>query len=628
MSAILPTPGGAIRAATASRLHLLCLPFSSLPSPTGSVAKVVSHPINSCTTIRRFKEIHAHSLRHHSQNGPSLLSRLVSLREPSYAFAFLFQLSRPDDFSWNVVIRSLAHARRFTEALGVFRRMKSCGHSPSNFSYPPVLASYGSMAALLPGRAAHADALKIGWATDAFTQHALITMYGRCGCIEYARQVFDEIPLRDVVSWNAMIAALEQNDRAREAVEVFARMQLVGFVPDEATLVTVLSACAELRDVALGSMLERYAENRGLLTVSTCIRSALVGMYGKCGRINDARRIFDAVPKRDGVTWNAMIAAYSQNGQSTEAIQSFLAMREAGMNPDKVTLAAVLPACAAVNALDLGMWIDSYAADKGLKENVFVATALLDMYAKCGMLDHARRLFDAMPERNVVSWNTMISALGMHGRGKEAMDLFQLMLSVGMRPNEITFVGVLSACVHIGFVEEGRQFFDSMQRKYGITPGIEHCTCMVDLLARAGRLVEACEFVEAMPVKADAVVWGALLGACRNRKDDEMGERIMERLLELEPENSGNYVMLSSMYMNAKRWEDAGKIRGMMREQGVIKRPGCSWVDVDDLIHEFRSGDLSHVRWQDIHELLQVLTEEMKIEGYRPMVDLVCSTPG
>ncbi|KAF3791712.1 Pentatricopeptide repeat-containing protein [Nymphaea thermarum] len=617
------TRNPATRAATNS---LLRLPFSSLPSTAGLESPSLSL-LKECTTIRQFKEIHAHSLRHHLQNGPSLLSKLASLRLPSYAFALLFQLPRPDDFSWNVVIRSLARAGRFVDAIGMFRRMKSSGHSPSNFSFPPVFASYGSMAALLPGSAAHADALKLGWATDAFTQHALITMYGRCGRVDYARQVFGEMPLRDVVSWNAIIAVLAQNDRAREAVEVFGRMREAGFVPDEPTLVSVLSACGELGDVTLGSSLESYAANRGLLSGSNFIGSALVGMYGKCGRINDARRTFDAMSKRDAVAWNAMIAGYSQNGRSTEAIESFLAMREAGIEPDKVTLAAVLPACAAANALDLGMFVDSYAAGKGLKENVFVATALVDMYAKCGMLDHARRLFDAMPERNVVSWNTMISALAMHGRGKEAIDLFRLMREVGMRPNEITFVGVLSACVHIGFVEEGRQFFDSMQRKYGIAPGIEHCTCMVDLLARAGRLVEAFEFVETMPVKPDAVVWGALLGASRNQKDAEMGERIMQRLLELEPENSGNYVMVSSMYVTAKRWEDAGRIRGMMREQGVVKTPGCSWVEIDDLIHEFRSGDVSHVRWRDIHALLQKLTEEMKVEGYRPMEDLIYRTP-
>ncbi|KAH9805785.1 pentatricopeptide repeat-containing protein [Citrus sinensis] len=452
-----------------------------------------------------------------------------------------------------------------------------------NFTYPFVFISCANLLALNHGVSVHSSVFKIGLDEDDHVSHSLITMYARCGKLDSARKVFDEIRERDLVSWNSMISGYSKMGYAKEAVELFGRMREEEFLPDEITLVSVLGSCGDLGDLVLGKWVEGFVV-KNKMDLNFYMGSALIDMYGKCGALVPARRVFDAMVNKDVVTWNAMITAYAQNGLSNEAIMLFNRMKYAGVNPDKITLIGVLSACASIGALDLGKWVDKYASQRGLRHDIFVATALIDMYAKCGSIDDALKVFEDMPVTNEVSWNAMISALAFNGRAHEALLLFKRMSKEGgaAHPNDVTFIGVLSACVHAGLVDEGRRLFDLMSSSFGLIPKSEHYSCMVDLYARAGHLSEAWDFVERMPEKVDEIVLGALLGACQKQKNTDVSQRVMQLLLEIESSNSGNYVISSKIFANLKMWDDSAKMRALMREKGVSKTPGCSWIGIDD----------------------------------------------
>ncbi|OMO91361.1 hypothetical protein COLO4_18424 [Corchorus olitorius] len=557
------------------------------------------------------------------QNPNFLLCKIIDLKNLDYASLFFSRIPQPNDYAFNVMLRGLTTTwQNYSATLHFYYQMKSLGLKPNKFTYPFLFIACANLLQLSHGQSAHSSVFKLGLDVDHHTAHSLITMYARCGELHSARKVFDEISERDLVSWNSMISGYSRMGYASEAVWLFGKMRDEGFVPDEMTLVSLLGACGDLGDISLGRWVEGFVvENK--MKLNSFIGSALIGMYGKCGDLVSARRIFDGMQRKDAVTWNAMITGYAQNGMSDEAIKLFHAMKDAGVNPDKITLVGVLSACASIGALDLGKWIDTYASERGLQHDIFVSTALVDMYAKCGSLEEAKRLFENMQLKNEVSWNAMISALAFHGRPREALSLFERMSTEGKDacPNDVTFVGVLSACVHAGLVDEGWRYFDLMNSSYGLTPKIEHYSCMVDLLARAGQLYEAWDFIEKMPEKPDGIVLGALLGACQKRKNLEVGERVMQLLLEMEPRNSGNYVISSKIYANSRRWDDSAKMRVLMRERGVNKTPGCSWIEIETQLYEFLAGDDLLCHSIEYHQVFDLLNVEMKREGYIPKLD-------
>lgn len=471
----------------------------------------------------------------------------------------------------------------------------------------------------------------------------------------YAQQIFECVEKQkpETFVWNSCLKALAEGDSPIDAIMLFYRLRQYDVCPDTFTCSSVLRACLNLLDLSNGRILHGVVEKLGFRS-NLYLQNMIVHLYASCGEMGEARLLFEKMPQRDVVTWNimiaqlikqgdhegaydlfsrmpernvrswtSMIAGYVQCGKAKEAIHLFAKMEEAGVKCNEVTVVAVLAACADLGALDLGMRIHEYSNRHGFKRNVRISNTLIDMYVKCGCLEEACKVFEEMEERTVVSWSAMIGGLAMHGRAEEALRLFSDMSQVGIEPNGVTFIGLLHACSHMGLISEGRRFFASMTRDYGIIPQIEHYGCMVDLLSRAGLLHEAHEFILNMPMKPNGVVWGALLGACRVHKNVEMAEEAIKHLLELDPLNDGYYVVLSNIYAEAGRWEDTARVRKFMKDRQVKKTPGWSSITVDGVVHEFVAGEESHPDTEQIFQRWDELLEEMRLKGYVPNTSVV-----
>lgn len=408
-----------------------------------------------------------------------------------------------------------------------------------------------------------------------------------------------------------------------------------------------------LLDVSNGRVIHGCVQKLGLQS-NLFLQNAILNLYGTCGVHGDARLLFERMPLRDVVTWNIMIthllkrddldgaydlflrtpernvrswtlmiAGYVQCGKPKEAIRLFLEMEKTGVSPNEVTVVAVLAACADLGELYLGRRIHEYSRRNGFQRNIRLSNTLIDMYVKCGCLEGAQQVFNVMEERTIVSWSAMIAGLAMHGKAEQSLRLFSDMIQLGVRPNEVTFIGLLHACSHMGLVDEGRKFFASMTKDYGIVPRIEHYGCMVDLFSRAGLLQEAHEFIRNMPIKPNGVVWGALLGGCKVHKNIELAEEAIAHLSQLDPLNDGYYVVLSNIYAEAQRWEDTARLRKLMRERGVKKTPGWSSITIDGTVHEFVAGDETHPQAVEIFKMWEKLLEQMKRNGYVPDTSVI-----
>ncbi|RZC59478.1 hypothetical protein C5167_006784 [Papaver somniferum] len=322
--------------------------------------------------------------------------------------------------------------------------------------------------------------------------------------------------------------------------------------------------------------------------------------------------------QRNVVSWTAMIMGYVKQKKYSEGLALFHRMQIEGVEINEFTLVNVLSACAHLGAFEMGKWVHGYIHKNGVFLNPTLATALIDMYMKCGYVDKASQVFDKLTERSVSTWNSIIGGLAMHGYGESALERFKKMLRTGKKPDHITFIGVLSACTHSGMVEKGQEHFNSMTRDFEIEPHIKHYGCLVDLLGRAGYLEEAYEIMKNMPIKRNGVLWGTLLNACSAHGDVELAEIAMERLIELEPFNDGNYVIMSNLYASKGQWEEVIKMRRFMKDRGILKTPGCSWIEVNNVIHEFVVGDGRHPRSEEIYSMLDDVAEKLKEFGYVP----------
>lgn len=573
------------------------------------------------SALRLGKEIHERILRSGFSSyvfvGNALISMYSKCRRIEDARKVFDNMSEQNVVSWNAIIVGYAQNNRGEEALELFRAMQISGTAPDSATMACVIPVCAGLTALQQGKEIHAYATRRGFGSDALVGNSLIDMYAKCGSLTEALQMFEKFSQQSVSSWTSAIRAYASNGNHAKALDLFYKMNLQGFSPDVVTLTSILSVCAQSGALQQGKDIHDYITRYGFDSV-IAVGNALIDMYVKCGDMEGAHGVFCRMSQRDAITWNTIIAGYSQNAQPEEALQYFRQL-QLTLKPNPLTISCVLPACTSLAALQLGKEIHGYTIRNDLLSDVFVGNALTDMYAKCGSIKYARKLFDNLSQKDVVSWTIMIAAYVKNGHGKDALLLFDQMQEAGVMPNHITFIAILYACRHAGLVEEGWKYFNLMSLDWQITPNLEHHACMVDLLCHAGRLDEAYNFIKGMPLEPDASIWGTLLEACQRHCNIELGALVADRVFELEPENVKYYITLSNIYAEAGRWKSVAKVKNKMNAMRVRKSPGCSWIVLRNRVHAFSVGDRSHPQAEKIYGMLESLAERVKEEGFAPL---------
>ncbi|GAB2212908.1 hypothetical protein Drorol1_Dr00020912 [Drosera rotundifolia] len=488
---------------------------------------------------------------------------------------------------YNVMIRSYVNHQCYGDAIMVFGGMLRDGVSRDRYTYPCVMKACSGSEDLSLGSRIHGAVCKVGLDLNLFIGNGLVAMYGKCGCLVEERRVLDGMDTKDVMSRNSMVAGYAQNGKFDDALSVCREMESVKMKPDGGTMASLLPAVTNTS-----------SENVEFL-----------------------KEMFERLAKRSLVPWNVMIAVYVNNSMSAAAVNLYSQMEARGMEPDAITIASTLPACGDLSALTLGRQMHKYVERRRLRSNLSLENALLNMYAKCGCLREAKKVFDSMKSRDVISWTSLIAAYGVNGQGHAAASLFEKMRDHGFVPDSIAFVAVISACSHSGLLEEGRQYYHVMTEEYKIAPRIEHYSCMVDLLGRKGRVDEAFTFIKQMMVEPNERVWGALLGACRVHSNMDVGLIAADHLFSIVPQQAGYYVLLSNIYAKAGQWKKVSSIRSIMKSKGIKKTLGISNVELKCKIYTFLAGDKSHPQSKQTYDELDVLVGRMKDAGYVPETD-------
>lgn len=582
--------------------------------------------------------------------------------------------------TWNSMIVSYVQNGLNEEAIKVFCDMREEGVEPTHVTVSSFLSASANLGALEEGKQGHAVAVVSGLELNTILGSSIINFYSKVGLIEDAELVFSRMIEKDVVTWNLLISGYVQIGEVDKALDICHLMRLENLRFDSVTLASLMSAFADIRNLKFGKEGHCYCI-RNNLEADVVVASSIVDLYAKCEKIDCARRAFDSAKTRDLVLWNTLLAAYAglghsgealklfyqmqlesvppnvmswnslifgflkngqvneaqdmflqmqslgvqpnlvtwttlisglvENGFGYEAIQVFHQMQEAGIKPNVVSIICVLKACIDMASLQNGRVVHGYLIRHSLNLSIPIATSLVDMYAKCGNIDQAKRVFDMISDKELPIYNAMISSYALHGQAVEALALYQRLKEEGLQPDSVTFTNALYACSHASLVSEGLELLDDLLSNRNINPSIEHYGCVVNLLSRCGNVDEAFRLVIAMPCEPDAQILGSLLAACREQNNIELEEYLSNQLLSLEPENSGNYVAISNAYAVAGRWEEVKKVRHLMKEKGLRKIPGCSWIQIGEELHAFVAADKSHPETEKIYMTLALLGIEM-----------------
>ncbi|XP_044490770.1 putative pentatricopeptide repeat-containing protein At1g69350, mitochondrial [Mangifera indica] len=536
--------------------------------------------ISACSKLEVIllgKSAHAFSLRKGLDANIDVTNALLMLYSNcgklSYSFKLFYRIPIRNSVSWNTLISGCIHSGKVKEAMILLEQMQKEGTELDMVTLISIIPSFSENENLKEGMAIHGYAVKTGYTSDVSLTNALITMYCNCGNLNDGRLLFEVMHERDLVSWNSIISACRYHNLQNEVLVLFREMRREGQRPNHVSLLNLLPACCT---EVQGKSAHAFAIRTGFVQ-ETPLLTSLIFMYNRFENTKLSLLIFQMADKRDISLWNAVMSVHIQIKNAKQVIAFFSEMSLMDLEPDKVTVMSLISACVQLNSLNLAHSVMAWLIQKGFDKDVTVSNALIDLYVRCGNLSFAVKLFESLLEKDPVSWGIMINGYGLHGDIAAALDLFVKMQLSGLRPNEIIYSSILSACSHAGLIGQSQLVFNSMV-EHGISPKMEHYACMVDLLGRAGYLNEAFNIVKQLPFKPSVSLLESLLGACRIHSNANLGEKISEMLFEINPENSGSYVMLHNIYASAGRWEDANRVRSEMEKKGLKKMRGFSFV--------------------------------------------------
>ncbi|KAJ8771348.1 hypothetical protein K2173_026525 [Erythroxylum novogranatense] len=583
-----------------------------------------------------------------------LLALYLKFRCLSSAYYLFDEIRQKDVRSWTILISGFCRHGYCTTVLELFRRMKEEGVFPNHFTLSSVFKCCSRLYEHRLGKGIHGWILRNGIALDVVLQNSILDFYLKCGAFYYSKRLFDTLEDKDTVSWNIMIGGYIDTGDVERSLELFRSLHFKdiaswntvidglmrngfegfalgllyemvrnGPVCNAVTFSIALNLVSCVSALGLGKQIHAQAL-RQVIHKCGFIRNSLIDMYCKCGRVKEASLIFQKMPLNvsckdpiaDDVSRSSLLSGYVQNGEQEYAFQTFCSMVYEQVEMDKFSLTSIVSSCAAIGSLELGQQIHAYILKNGHQVDAYLGSSLIDMYAKCGSLADAQMVFNLSSVRNVVLWTSMIFGCGLHGQGREAVLLFERMVNEKIKPNEISLLGILTACSHAGLVEEGCKYFGLMQNSFGIKPGVEHYTCMVDLYGRAGRLKEITKFINENCISHLTVIWTSFLSSCRLHKSVELGKWVSERLFQLKPFDAGSYVLASNLFASGHDWREAAKIRSLMQQQRVKKIPGQSWIQLKNQVHIFVNGDRSHPQDSEIYLYLEKFIGRLKEIGY------------
>ncbi|KAI9174680.1 hypothetical protein LWI28_021135 [Acer negundo] len=581
----------------------------------------------SCASIEALiygREIHGYLVKTGLDVDEFLISGLIEMymkcadiRSAQCVFKSMLDKEsiRANAVIWNVMITGYISNGYLSLALELFLEMLNSGIRPDSSTMVAILVLCSQSLNIEVGKQIHGLLFSYGLHTDVRIETSLIEIYFKCGDHVNGLKIFSQSKNHNLVMWSAVISNSVNNGFPAKALELLQDYMLEYGFPDSIMLLAALRACSSLSLKSKGLQIHGLAVKLAVDS-DIFVGGALVDMYGKCKDMKSAHKVFWKLPFRDLISWNALISGYSQNECVDEALKTFRVMQSEQIRPNAVTAASLLSVCAQLSVMNLCKEIHCYLLRQGFEQNVLVNNSLIATYAKCGDVNCSWTIFKNMPKRNEVSWNSLISGLGMHGHTSEMFDLFEEMKEAGKKPDGVTFTSLLSACSHAGRVHMGWKYFKSMVEDYKLEPQVEHYTCMVDLLGRAGHLNVAYDLIMAMPCVPDDRIWGSLLGSCRNHGNEKLAELVANHIFKLDPKSIGYRVLLANMFEDFGRLNELFRVRSEIKDTGLKKQPGCSWIEVNNNIHIFVAGDRAHHQSEDIYAAIENLTAEMKREGY------------